>query len=609
MTDINATAPSTPIPLKLLFISEDNVRKYADPEGIDQLATNIGAIGVRLDLIVKREGKKYAIVDGGRRYLALKKREEQGLISDNFPVMCKIDESEIDGKELSLATNIMREDMHHADEFEAFRDLADKGNTAAEIAARFGCEERHVMRLLKLARVSPNILQLYRENKVKLEIVEALTLTDDHARQEKLLKDAPKWWGKAEYRNALTVDKLPVTDKLVKYVTEKTYLERGGQVEPDLFVEFGSGKYFLNIPLLKEIAREKLERVRKSAEKLGFKWTIAVIDETDLDIDSAKLKRLRPEQPPLTKAEQKKYDKLKANFDKLYDEWDPEGDEPDGLDKLRRQLQEIDEREGVWSDEQKAIAGVIITIGNDGKSEILAGYVRPEDMPAEKGKPKKAASATKVEDPETAGLSSGLIEELTAQKSAAISAALIGEPQLALAALVYTIASQAFRHGTRESSGMQLSAYDQSFSRVEGSKAHEAIEKARASWDKKLPDEHAKLWQWCLKQKQNVLLDLLAFCTAITVDAVQTKQTRPDSMRLDAADAIADELELDMTKWFTPTAANYFSRVGKDLIAEAIADVKATPAGPAMKKAELARYAEQCVKGKNWLPKPLRVDA
>ena len=48
------------------------------------------------------------------------------------------------------------------DLFEAFRDLVDNGMPAADIAARFGKTEAHVVKILKLARVSPKILKDYR---------------------------------------------------------------------------------------------------------------------------------------------------------------------------------------------------------------------------------------------------------------------------------------------------------------------------------------------------------------------------------------------------------------------------------------------------------------
>jgi ParB family chromosome partitioning protein len=74
------------------------------------------------------------------------------------------------------------------------------------------------------------------------------------------------------------------------------------------------------------------------------------------------------------------------------------------------------------------------------------------------------------------------------------------------------------------------------------------------------------------------------------------------------ASMLADSLSLDMAAWFTPTAANYFSKVSKSAIIEALRDVKGAvaPAWSAMKKTDLAALAERSLAGTGWLPEPLR---
>src|SRR5690606_11563787 len=117
------------------------------------------------------------------------------------------------------------------------------------------------------------------------------------------------------------------------------------------------------------------------------------------------------------------------------------------------------------------------------------------------------------------------------------------------------------------------------------------------------------LWQWCLEQPVDVLLDLLAFCTACTVNAVQSKADRPDNERLQHASQLATAVTLDMKAWFTPTAENYFSRIAKPQILSAIAEAKGNPPAPAwekLKKAELAKVAERETVGTDWLPEILR---
>jgi ParB family chromosome partitioning protein len=66
-----------------------------------------------------------------------------------------------------------------------------------------------------------------------------------------------------------------------------------------------------------------------------------------------------------------------------------------------------------------------------------------------------------------------------------------------------------------------------------------------------------------------------------------------------------------MTQWFTPTAENYFGKVSKAQIIEALREVKGAeaPAWSGMKKPALAALAEREIGGTGWLPKPLRSQA
>lgn len=600
----------TPIPLNKLTISEDNVRKTVTPGGIAELAASLMAHGLKQNLVVRKEGKNFAIIDGKRRFMAYMQLVDAGRVSDNLPVPCLIDETSIEGKEISLIANTMREDMHPADEFEAFRDLADKGIPTADIAARSGCDEAHVIKLLKLGRVSPSVLQLYREDKLKFDHIMALTLTDDHARQEQIVADMPGHWTGREIRRVLTENDLPVTDKRVKFVTEKVYeKEEGGVIKRDLFADFGNGGYVTNVPLLDRLAGDKLSRAAEAIRKEGWNWV-----ETHLDFgyeEKSKFQQLHGEEQPLPKKLQKEADKLRDEYDELCDSDDAKHIRRCEAIDARMARIEAERGPPVFEAKQLAIAGAVVTIGEGGKAQVVRGLVRPEDMPKQTGKSKaKAPTGNGTDEDVGRGeFTASLIEELTAQKSAAISAVMLKQPSVVLAAVVYTIASDIFIERASAGSSLQISASQEYFRKVEGSKALAQISAARDKWSKTLPREPEKLWQWCLKQKQAVLLNLLACCAALTADAIRTKQDRPDCPRLEHADQFATALKLDMTDWFTPTADNYFGKVGKPQIIGAIEEVGGTlPSGTA-KKADMAKMAEHAVAGKGWLPKLLRLTA
>jgi len=111
------------LPLNKLTAWEGNVRKTQNKASIDELAASIKALGLQQNLVVKKTGKTFAVVAGGRRLLALQKLAKAGDVAPDFEVPCRITEAK-DATEISLAENVVRENMHPADEFEAFRNLA-----------------------------------------------------------------------------------------------------------------------------------------------------------------------------------------------------------------------------------------------------------------------------------------------------------------------------------------------------------------------------------------------------------------------------------------------------------------------------------------------------
>jgi ParB family transcriptional regulator, chromosome partitioning protein len=599
------------VPLNKLTVWPGNVRKTRNQDGIDALAASIKAHGLQQNLVVRKDGKKFAVVAGGRRLKALQQLAKAGDLQASFPVPCSITEAD-NATELSLAENVMREDMHPADQFEAFRSLTDDGMPAADIAARFGCSEAHVQKLLKLARVSPNIVKAYRQGDLTLECVMAFTVTDDHEAQERVLADFdPERNDARDIRDALTENDIAATDKRVKFVTLRGYAKAGGTLKRDLFSDDDDGVYIEDAVLLDRLVTEGLEKKVKPVRAEGWKW-VEVIPDFGY-AQSSGYRRIYPEPVPLTGEEQQQFDSLQAEYTALNDAWCESDDEdaPERLDELEKLISDIEDRDGVWTPEQLAIAGAVVSIDHAGKVKIERGYVKPEDMPKQPKKTKPAgvsgATDTEAVEAETSGLSAALVESLTAHRSAALAATLLDAPDKGLATIVYALVLDIFDHG--HDTAIELSGKTQSLELVEGSPAFQRLEQARDSWGQSIPGNPDDLWQWCLEQDQSVLLDLLTFCAACMVNAVQRKADRPGCPRLEHAGKLSVAVNLDMKAWFTPNAEGYFSRVSKPQILDALTAARNQPPAPAwdkLKKAELAALAEREVAGTGWLPDILR---
>jgi ParB family chromosome partitioning protein len=432
----------------------------------------------------------------------------------------------------------------------------------------------------------------------------AFAISDDHKAQEKCLKAMRQDCHPSRIREHLTEGEIAASHKLVKYVTLKAYEKAGGQLRRDLFAEDDDGVFILDPELLQTLAVAKLEKAAKAVAAEGWKWTEIRLEREWAEWN--KCSRVYPEPVPLANKVAKKLAALEAEKEKLEAEWEANNDEdaeyPERLRELSDLIGDIDEeRERVYTKEALSVAGAVVSVGHNGRCDIERGYVLPADKP-KKTAPVRTALKTSddgttetVEVPETSTLSKPLAENLTLHKSAALTAELIERPDIALAYLVYTLANDVFDLDGHSCVGIR--AERESFDGIEGSKAFTAIEAAHGRWAETISGNPDAFLKWCLDADQSVLLDLLAFCVAASIDAARGNH-----------DELAAALKLDMANWFTPTAGNYFSRISKAGIIEALKAYKGSvaPAWGKAKKTDLAAIAERELSGSGWVPEIFR---
>jgi ParB family chromosome partitioning protein len=208
--------------------------------------------------------------------------------------------------------------------------------------------------------------------------------------------------------------------------------------------------------------------------------------------------------------------------------------------------------------------------------------------------------------------SAALIETLTQHKTAAIAVELSQHPTIALAALVHALVLSEFGLDLqlyRSTSFVQVSTRDAYLQGASEAPAFVVLEQQKREWLEKLATAK-DLWTWCLEQEQQTTLELLAYCVARTVNGVRAKSDAENSgSRLEHADMVARALAFDMGKWFTPTAENFFSKISKVRIAEALVEAgkPASPETMKLKKPELAAFAESEINATEWLPQPIRI--
>ncbi|MCC6206448.1 MAG: ParB/RepB/Spo0J family partition protein [Hyphomicrobiales bacterium] len=601
------THETTTIALNKLVAWDGNVRKTGVTDGLDELAASIAAHGLLQSLVVRpiEKGKKrgkYAVVAGQRRLLALQSLAKAKTIALDADIPCVIAHGDSDAAELSLAENTVRMPMHPADQFEAFRSLIDEGAGIADVAARFGVSETLVTKRMKLGRVSPVILDAYRKGEIDLDLVQAFTVSDDHEAQERVFNDLPAWnMHPRSIKEALTEGEIPASDKRVRFVGLEAYAEAGGALRRDLF-DPENGGTILDASLLDRMVAGKLEAVADELRAEGWKW-VEIVPDADYEYLSG-FDRLYPERVPLSEADQAEYESLTAEYDEIVDS-DDEAD-ADRCEAIDKRLDLLNEREETWPEQTLAIAGVIVGLRHGGDIRIERGLVRPEDRPARpKDKPERSEPAKPA-----VALSAKLVEDLTAQKTAAIAAELMHRPDTALAAVVHALALPVFYTCTTDWLSLQISARKTGLRKpmadADSCKGLTALEAEADRWKGRLPGNPTDLWSWCFEQPRETLLDLLAVIAAHTVNAIVTKHERPKAH----ADMLARAGSLNVADYFTPTAENFFSRINGASIQAAISEAKGVAPAPGwakLKKAELAKLAERQIAETGWLPEPLRI--
>jgi ParB family chromosome partitioning protein len=225
------------IPLNRLIPCPANVRKTGAGIGIEELAASISAHGLLQNLQVRPgRGGKFEVAAGGRRLAALRRLAKLKTLSKLAEIGCNVLDDDEDPVEISLAENTNREPMHPADQFDAFKALADSGKGPEEIAGHFGCTAAMVRQRLKLASVSPHLMEVYRAGDMTLDQLMAFTVSDDHEVQEAVWFDP---LSDNSYPNAirrtLTASQIEADDRLALFVGVEAYVAAGGPINRDLF--------------------------------------------------------------------------------------------------------------------------------------------------------------------------------------------------------------------------------------------------------------------------------------------------------------------------------------------------------------------------------------
>lgn len=625
------------IPLNKLKLSPDNMRQgevdFSDLEASFR-ARKVILQNLRVTAETNDAGKPtgfFLVHVGGRRLRMLDKLAGEKFIGKTWPVPCAICEDASEAFMESMEENFQRLPPTDAERFRAFKKLADDGLTVEQIAERFATSPLIVRRRLAYANVSPKLFELFERDEIRLDQMQVLCLTDDHATQEAAFFGVPENMRQAwQIRDRLVKGRHATNHWMMSFVGRDAFQAAGGVVEVDLFSDKDGEGYFSDMALLEKLALAKLEEQAEAVRAEGWAWV-----EVQLQYNYSqweKYGRVYPSPVGLSGDAKAELDKLEAELEQLHKEAECAGPDDEAI------YEEIAELEGsigelktaggeAYAPEDLALAGCVVCISGH-NLRIERGYVRPgADLKAlkaraaaaeKKGELVTTASVPTASGKRADGLSQATVEQLTAHRTVALRASLLTRPDVALVAMTHRLLTLAFYRTTygydsNHSVDTALTLNADGRDRLDftpelaATAAGAAIVAQREAIRSQLPENTVDLWAFLQGLAAEKLNELFAFGVAMQVYAVQPAGYSATRTRMENANQIARAVELDMADFWSPDAA-FLGGLPKEGLIEALKDgAAADPASLGnLKKGELAGRALTELEGKRWLPDILK---
>lgn len=654
------------IPFNRIRLSDSNVRATDVAAGLDELTQDIERRedliqGLNVRAVLDADGNEtgdFETPAGGRRYRSIARLVEAGRFPADGLVPCIVKKADAKTSAVddSLAENLHRLALHPLDQFHAFRRMVDGGMATEEVAAAYFTTPRYVEQRLRLATVSPKLLEIYAADGMTLAMLEAFTVNPDPARQEQVWEALGQSYNRQPWhiRQALTQTTVPASDKRARFIGIDAYVAAGGPVLRDLFSE-DDGGWLEDLQLLDKLVSDKLKAAAHEIAAEGWKWIVVDLDlpyghAQGLRSLTGSIAELSEEERATRKALRYEYEDIESKYSETDDDLPDEVDQR--LGEIETALEELENRPAIYDPADIVRAGVFISIDRDGDLVVDRGYVRPEDEAPEpvEGDGAEADGETGGDDAdgdptvrhttitiggETAEpeedegdaikpLPERLVVELTAHRTLALRNAVAGNPHVAMTALLHRLVLDSFRErsfpGCVEASVRHVYLPAQEAD-LKNSPSAKAISEREQAWKADIPfgDDEA-LWTWLDTLDDASRLALLAHCISYGINALFE---RPNpyggngasqsglEKRLSEADRLARATGLDMADvGWRPSVANYLGRVTKARILEAVREGAGEQAAQLidhLKKPEMAKEAERLLADTGWLPEPLRL--
>ncbi len=592
------------VPLASLIKSPLNVRTVPySAESVSELADSIKGVGLLQNLVVHAlPGDRYGVAAGGRRLAALNMLAERNILTADWPVRVKVIPQEL-ATAASMTENGHRRDMHPAEQIAGFRAMAQEGKTPAQIGDLLGYSPRHVQRMLKLADLAPVILDALAEDRITTEHCQALALENDTARQVQVFEAACQsgWGGKPDVRvirNLITESEVAVAgNSKFRFVGADAFSP--DELRTDLFSDDGDG--YVDRVALDAALLEKLQAVAEYLrEAEGWEWCAGRMEPVGECREDAGTYRCLPEpEAVLTEAEEERLNELMTRYDALENQCE-ESDLLEAEMKLMRCMAKV----RAWTPEIRAGSGVVVSWCYGNVCVQRGVQLRSEDDVADDAdRTEQVQEKASVEE-----ISLPLLTKMSSERTLAVQAALMQQPDKSLALLAWTLCLNVFGSGAYSNPAkirLECEHYALTSDAPSGKEgaAFMAMMAEKARLAALLPDGWARDMTTFLSLSQEVLLSLLSFCTACSIHGVQTREYGHTSRS--PLDSLESAIGFHMRDWWQPTKANFFGHLKKPQIIAALNEAGLSGAArdaEKMKKGDAAEHAEFHMKDNRWVP-------
>ena len=167
------------LPIESIIPNENQPRKNFDEQRLKELSESIKQYGVIQPILVKKEGSKYRIVAGERRYRAAK----MAGLTELKAILFKGEED----YQVSLIENLQREDLNPIEVAEAYTELIKRFSyTQQELSEKVGKSRSEISNCMRLLNLTGRIQDLVRNSTISVGQARPLAVLDK-AEQELFL--------------------------------------------------------------------------------------------------------------------------------------------------------------------------------------------------------------------------------------------------------------------------------------------------------------------------------------------------------------------------------------------------------------------------------------